>query len=50
VDNQPISEFTSSPARTFWTLRPGSHTITAKVIDEQGASLESEAIRVLVTP
>jgi hypothetical protein len=49
VDGQPIGEFTSSPARTWWTLQPGSHTIAARVIDEQGQSLESEAITVLVT-
>jgi 1A family penicillin-binding protein len=49
VDGQPIGEFTSSPARTWWTLQPGSHTITAQVIDEHGQSLESEAITVLVT-
>ena len=49
VDNQPIGEFTSSPARTFWTLRPGSHILTAKVIDEQGQVSESETITVLVT-
>ena len=49
VDGQPIGEFTSSPARIWWTLQPGSHTITAQVIDEHGQSLESEAITVLVT-
>jgi len=49
VDGQPIGEFTSSPARTFWMLQPGSHTITAHVIDDQGQSLESAAITVLVT-
>jgi hypothetical protein len=49
VDGQPIGEFTSSPARTWWTLQPGSHTITAQVIDEHGRPLESEAITVLVT-
>jgi membrane carboxypeptidase/penicillin-binding protein PbpC len=49
VDGQSIGEFTSSPARTWWTLRPGSHTIAARVIDEQGQSLDSEAITVLVT-
>ena len=49
VDSQPIGVFTSSPARTFWTLQPGAHTITARVIDEQGQSLTSEPITVLVT-
>ena len=49
VDNQPIGEFTSSPARAFWMLQPGTHLITAKVIDEQGKVSESETVRVVVT-
>ena len=49
VDGQSIGEFAASPARTWWTLQLGSHTITAQVIDEHGRPLESEAITVLVT-
>jgi hypothetical protein len=49
VDGQAIGEFTTSPARTFWQLQLGVHTITAKVIDEQGQTFESEAVRIVVT-
>ena len=49
VDGQSIGEFTTSPARTFWRLQPGGHTITARLVDEQGQAFESEPVRILVT-
>jgi 1A family penicillin-binding protein len=49
VDGQSIGEFTASPARTFWQLRLGAHTITAKIVDEQGQTFESEPVRIVVT-
>ena len=49
VDGQSIDEFTTSPVRAFWQLQLGAHTITAKVIDEQGRTLESTPVRVTVT-
>jgi membrane carboxypeptidase/penicillin-binding protein PbpC len=49
VDGQSIGEFTTSPARAFWQLRPGTHTITAKMIDDQGQAFESEPVRITVT-
>ncbi len=49
VDGQPIGEFTASPARAFWQLQIGAHTITARVVDNQGQVHDSEAVRVVVT-
>ena len=49
VDGQPIGEFTVSPARAFWRLRPGAHTITARLVDEQGRTFESDPVRIVVT-
>jgi 1A family penicillin-binding protein len=49
VDGQSIGEFTTSPVRAFWQLQLGTHTITAKMIDEQGQTFESEAVRIVVT-
>ncbi len=49
VDGQSIGEFTASPARAFWQLQLGAHTITAKMIDEQGRAFESEPVRIVVT-
>jgi hypothetical protein len=49
VDDQLIGEFTSSPARTWWTLQLGSHTITVKAIDDQGKLIEGEPVRIEVT-
>ena len=49
VDGQPIGEFTGSPARAFWRLRPGAHTITARLVDEQGKMFESDPVRIVVT-
>ncbi len=49
VDNQPIGEFTSSPARTWWTLQPGSHIIKVTAIDDQGKTLQSDPVNIVVT-
>jgi 1A family penicillin-binding protein len=49
VDGQAIEQFTSVPARTFWTLKLGSHTITVTAIDDQGNRLEGEPIHIEVT-
>ncbi len=49
VDGQSIGEFTVSPARAFWRLRPGAHTITARLVDEQGQTFESDPVRIAVT-
>jgi len=49
VDDQLIGEFTSSPARTWWTLQLGAHTITVKAIDDQGKMIEGEPVRIEVT-
>ena len=49
VDGQPIGEFTVSPARAFWRLRPGAHTLTARLVDEQGRTFESDPVRIVVT-
>ena len=49
VDGQPIGEFTGSPARAFWRLRPGAHTITARLVDKQGRTFESDPVRIVVT-
>jgi hypothetical protein len=50
VDNQPIGEFTSSPARTWWTLQLGSHIIKVVAIDDQGQTLQSDPVTIVVTP
>ena len=49
VDGQSIGEFTASPARAFWQLRLGAHTIAARLIDDQGQTFESEPVRIVVT-
>jgi 1A family penicillin-binding protein len=49
VDDQPIGEFTSSPARAWWTLRLGSHTVMAKAVDAQGKVIESAPVTFVVT-
>ncbi|CAG0935706.1 penicillin-binding protein 1C [Thermoflexales bacterium] len=49
VDGQSIGEFTASPVRTFWQLQLGAHTISARMVDEQGQAFESEAVRIVVT-
>ncbi len=49
VDGQSIGEFTVSPARAFWQLQLGAHTITARLVDEQGQTFESEPVRIVVT-
>ena len=49
VDGQSIGEFTASPARAFWQLQLGVHTITAKMIDDHDQSFESEPVRIVVT-
>jgi Penicillin-Binding Protein C-terminus Family len=49
VDGQSIGEFTASPARTFWQLQLGAHTLTARIVDEQGQMFESEPVRIVVT-
>ncbi len=49
VDGQPIGEFASSPARTWWMLQPGAHTITARMVDEQEQTFESKPVRIVVT-
>jgi membrane carboxypeptidase/penicillin-binding protein PbpC len=49
VDGQSIGEFTVSPARTFWQLQPGTHTITARIVDDRGRAFDSEPVRISVT-
>jgi 1A family penicillin-binding protein len=49
VDGQSIGEFTASPARAFWRLQPGAHTVTARAVDEQGQTFESDPVRIVVT-
>jgi 1A family penicillin-binding protein len=49
VDGQAIDQFTSVPARTFWTLRLGSHTITVTAIDDQGQTLQGDPVHIEVT-
>jgi hypothetical protein len=49
VDGRSIGEFTVSPARAFWRLQPGAHTITARLVDEQGRTFESDPVRIVVT-
>ena len=49
VDDHAIDEFTTSPARAWWTLQLGAHTITAKAIDDQGQTLDGEPVRITVT-
>ena len=49
VDNQAIGTFTTSPARAWWVLKVGSHSIKAVVLDEQGQSIESQPVRIEVT-
>jgi 1A family penicillin-binding protein len=49
VDGQSIGEFATSPVRAFWQLQLGAHTITAKIVDEQGQTFESEPVRIVVT-
>ena len=49
VDNQPIGEFTSSPARTWWTLQLGSHIIKVTAVDDQGKMLQSDPVNIVVT-
>ena len=48
VDGQAIGEFTTSPARTFWQLQLGAHVISARMVDEQGQTFESEPVRIVV--
>jgi hypothetical protein len=49
VDGQSIGEFTTSPARAFWQLQPGAHIITARLIDAQGQTVDSDPARIVVT-
>jgi len=49
VDGQVLGEFTVSPARAFWRLQPGAHTVTARAVDEQGQTFESDPVRIVVT-
>ncbi len=49
VDGQSIGEFTTSPARTWWMLQPGTHTIMARAVDDQAKTYESTAVRIVVT-
>ncbi|HET7376931.1 MAG TPA: hypothetical protein VFK30_09500, partial [Anaerolineae bacterium] len=49
IDGQAIDQFTSVPARTFWTLKLGSHTITVTAIDDQGNTLHGDPIHIEVT-
>ena len=50
IDDRVIGAFTASPARAWWTLELGTHTITAQVVDAQGRVIESKPIRIEVTP
>jgi 1A family penicillin-binding protein len=50
VDDRLLEEFTASPARAWWTLQPGTHSITAQVVDNYGQMVESEAVSIVVTP
>jgi 1A family penicillin-binding protein len=49
VDDRLIGEFTSSPARAWWTLQLGTHTIKAQVVDDQGKIIESTSVSIVVT-
>jgi chitinase len=49
VDERLIGTFTSSPARAWWTLELGTHTIKAQVIDDQGQVTESAPVSIVVT-
>jgi membrane carboxypeptidase/penicillin-binding protein PbpC len=48
VDGQAIGEFTASPARVFWQLQPGTHTITARLVDELGQTHNSAPVVITV--
>jgi len=48
VDERLIGEFTSSPARAWWTLQLGTHTIKAEAIDAQGKLLTSGIVQIQV--
>jgi hypothetical protein len=48
VDGQAIGEFSASPARAFWQLQPGAHTITARLVDEQGQTHNSAPVVITV--
>ena len=50
VDDRLLEEFTASPARAWWRLELGTHTLTAQVVDEAGQVVESEPVRISVTP
>ena len=49
VDEHLIGTFTSSPARAWWTLQLGTHTIKAQVVDAQGQMTDSAPISIVVT-
>ena len=48
VDGQPIAELTSPPYRTLWTLERGEHMVTAVGYSDDGAVVESGAVRITV--
>ncbi len=49
VDDRLIGEFTASPARAWWTLQLGTHTIKAQAVDDQGQVTDSAPISIVVT-
>ncbi len=49
VDERVIGEFTASPARAWWTLQIGAHTIAAQLVDDQGRLIESAPVTISVT-
>lgn len=49
VDERLIGTFTSSPARAWWTLELGTHTIKAQVVDDQGQVTDSAPVSIVVT-
>jgi 1A family penicillin-binding protein len=48
IDGEFIDEFTAVPARMFWPLKLGSHTITVTAIDDQGNTLQGQPIHIEV--
>ncbi len=49
VDERLIGTFTASPARAWWPLQLGTHTIKAQVVDDQGQTTESAPVSIVVT-
>jgi hypothetical protein len=48
VDGQPVGRGSGSVVRGWWPLSPGRHVVQAVSVDQQGQSLRSPPVEVVV--